>query len=68
MSTRTPKLTPFSVTVLVLVGEGGAGAHDLVRMMREGQHVLWAASASQWYAEPTRLAALGCLPPGAGAC
>ena len=50
MSTRTPKLTPFSYAVLVLVGEGGAGAHDLVRMMREGQHVFWAASASQWYA------------------
>ncbi len=55
------KLTPFSYAVLVLVGEGGAGAHDLVRMMREGQHVFWAASASQWYAEPKRLAELGLL-------
>ena len=44
-----------------LVGEGGAGAHDLVRMMREGQHAIWSASASQWYAEPKRLAALGLL-------
>jgi len=61
MSTRPPKLTPFSFAVLVLVGEGGAGAHDLVRMMREGQHVFWAASASQWYAEPKRLAELGLL-------
>jgi DNA-binding PadR family transcriptional regulator len=61
MSTRTPKPTPFSFTVLVLVGEGGAGAHDLVRMMREGQHVFWAASASQWYAEPKRLAEMGLL-------
>jgi DNA-binding PadR family transcriptional regulator len=55
------KLTPFSYAVLVLVGEGGAGAHDLVRMMRQGQHVFWAASASQWYAEPKRLAELGML-------
>src|SRR6266540_5601252 len=55
------KLTSFSYAVLVLVGEGGAGAHDLVRMMREGQHVFWAASASQWYAEPKRLAGLGLL-------
>ncbi|HEY7618293.1 MAG TPA: PadR family transcriptional regulator [Solirubrobacteraceae bacterium] len=56
-----PKLTPFSYAVLVLVGEGGAGAHDLVRMMRQGQHVFWAASASQWYAEPKRLSQLGLL-------
>jgi DNA-binding PadR family transcriptional regulator len=56
-----PKLTPFAYAVLVLVGEGGAGAHDLVRMMREGQHLFWAASASQWYAEPKRLAELGLL-------
>jgi len=55
------KLTPFSYAVLVLVGEGGAGAHDLVRMMREGQHVFWAAATSQWYAEPKRLAELGYL-------
>jgi DNA-binding PadR family transcriptional regulator len=57
----THKLTPFSYAVLVLVGEGGAGAHDLVRMMREGQHVFWSAAASQWYAEPKRLAGLGFL-------
>jgi PadR family transcriptional regulator AphA len=55
------KLTPFSYAVLVLVGEGGAGAHDLVRMMREGQYVFWAAATSQWYAEPKRLAELGYL-------
>ncbi len=61
MSKPAQKLTPFSFTVLVLVGEGGAGAHDLVRMMRQGQHVVWAASASQWYAEPKRLAGLGHL-------
>jgi PadR family transcriptional regulator, regulatory protein AphA len=55
------KLTPFSYVVLVLVGDGGAGAHDLVRMMREGQYVFWAAATSQWYAEPKRLAELGYL-------
>ena len=55
------KLTPFSYVVLVLVGEGGAGAHDLVRMMREGHYVFWAAATSQWYAEPKRLAELGYL-------
>jgi DNA-binding PadR family transcriptional regulator len=55
------KLTPFSYVVLVLVGEGGTGAHDLVRMMRQGRHVFWAASTSQWYAEPKRLADLGLL-------
>src|SRR5215470_7352717 len=61
MSTRTPKLTPFSFAVLALVGEGGAGPHDLVRMMRQGRDVFWAASPSQWYAEPKRLAELGYL-------
>jgi PadR family transcriptional regulator, regulatory protein AphA len=30
-------------------------------MMREGQHAIWSASASQWYAEPKRLAELGLL-------
>src|SRR5919198_753088 len=55
------KLTQFSYAVLVLVGEGGAGAHDLVRMLREGQPVFWAAATSQWYAEPKRLAQLGYL-------
>ena len=55
-----PQLTPFSYAVLVLVGEGGAGPHDLVRMMRRGR-VYWAASESQWYAEPKRLERLGLL-------
>jgi DNA-binding PadR family transcriptional regulator len=54
------QLTPFSYAVLVLVGEGGAGAHDLVRMMRRGR-AYWAASESQWYAEPKRLERLGLL-------
>jgi PadR family transcriptional regulator, regulatory protein AphA len=60
------KLTPFSYVVLVLVGEGGAGAHDLVRMMREGQYVFWASATSQWYAEPKRLAELGYLQAAKG--
>ncbi|MEA2324887.1 MAG: hypothetical protein QOF29_370 [bacterium] len=55
-----PKLSPFSYVVLTLVGEGGAGPHDLVQMMRRGR-VYWAASASQWYAEPKRLERLGYL-------
>jgi DNA-binding PadR family transcriptional regulator len=55
-----PELTPFSFTVLALVGEGGAGAHDLVRMMRQGR-LYWASAESQWYAEPKRLERLGYL-------
>ena len=54
------QLTPFSYAVLVLVGEGGAGPHDLVQMMRRGR-VYWSASESQWYAEPKRLERLGLL-------
>lgn len=53
-------LTPFSYAVLVLVGRGGAGPHDLVRMMRQGR-VYWTSSESHWYSEPKRLAALGYL-------
>jgi DNA-binding PadR family transcriptional regulator len=59
MSSDT-KLTPFSYAVLALVGKGGAGPHDLVRMMRRGR-IYWAASESQWYAEPKRLERLGHL-------
>jgi PadR family transcriptional regulator, regulatory protein AphA len=53
-------LTPFSYAVLTLVGQGGAGPHDLVRMARQGR-VYWDAADSQWYAEPKRLEALGHL-------
>jgi PadR family transcriptional regulator, regulatory protein AphA len=53
-------LTPFSYTVLVLVGRRGAGAHDLVGMARQGR-IYWNAAESQWYAEPKRLARLGLL-------
>jgi DNA-binding PadR family transcriptional regulator len=53
-------LTPFSYVVLTLVGQGGAGPHDLVRMARSGR-VYWDAADSQFYAEPKRLEALGYL-------
>jgi DNA-binding PadR family transcriptional regulator len=53
-------LTPFSYNVLVLVGREGAGAHDLVRMARQGR-VYASAAESQYYAEPKRLAKLGYL-------
>ena len=54
------RLTPFSFAILVLVGHGGAGAHDLRRMAEIGR-VYWDAAPSQWYAEPKRLAQLGLL-------
>ena len=53
-------LTPFSYVVLTLVGQGGAGPHDLVRMARAGR-IYWEAADSQWYAEPKRLETLGHL-------
>jgi DNA-binding PadR family transcriptional regulator len=54
------KLTPFSYVILALVGRGGAGPHDIVRMMREGA-IFWTTSESHYYAEPKRLASLGFL-------
>jgi DNA-binding PadR family transcriptional regulator len=54
------ELTPFSYIVLALVGDGGAGPHDIVRMMRRG-HIYWAAAESHFYAEPKRLERLGLL-------
>ena len=53
-------LTPFSCVILVLVGESGAGPHDLVQMMRDGR-IYWTAPESQFYAEPKRLAQHGYL-------
>ncbi len=53
-------LNPFSYVVLALVGEGGAGPHDIVKMMRRGR-AYWATSESHYYAEPKRLAKLGYL-------
>ena len=46
--------------MLTLVGEGGAGPHDIVQMMRQGR-VYWAAAESHYYAEPKRLERLGYL-------
>lgn len=54
------ELTPFSHVVLVLVGQGGAGPHDLVRMARQGR-IYSDFAESQWYAEPKRLERLGYL-------
>lgn len=56
----TTDLRPFSYVVLALVGQGGAGPHDIVRMMRRGR-VYWAAAPSHFYAEPKRLERLGFL-------
>lgn len=54
------ELTPFSYVILALVGRGGAGPHDIVRMMRQGAQ-FWSTSESHYYAEPKRLAKLGYL-------
>jgi PadR family transcriptional regulator AphA len=58
-------LRPFSYAILALVGEGGAGPHDLVRMMRTGRQY-WTTSESHYYAEPKRLAKLGYLEAETG--
>lgn len=50
----------FSYEILGLVGRGGAGAHDLLRMAQRGRMLDW-AGASQYYVEPKRLAKLGYL-------
>jgi DNA-binding PadR family transcriptional regulator len=59
-ATKNIKLNPFSYVVLILVGETGAGPHDLVRMMEKGR-IYWSAAESQYYAEPKRLAEAGYL-------
>src|SRR5262245_23318848 len=53
-------LTLFSYEILGLVGRGGAGAHDLLRLARRGRILDWAGE-SQYYVEPKRLARLGYL-------
>jgi DNA-binding PadR family transcriptional regulator len=53
-------LTLFSYEILGLVGRTGAGAHDLLRMARQGRILDWAGE-SQYYVEPKRLARLGYL-------
>src|SRR5881409_3788964 len=54
------ELALFSYEILGLVGRGGAGAHDLLRMAQRGRILAWAGE-SQYYVEPKRLAALGYL-------
>jgi DNA-binding PadR family transcriptional regulator len=54
------ELTLFSYEIFGLVGRGGAGAHDLLRMARHGRILAWAGE-SQYYVEPKRLAKLGYL-------
>jgi DNA-binding PadR family transcriptional regulator len=56
-------LTLFSYEILGLVGRGGAGAHDLLRMAQRGRILAWAGE-SQYYVEPKRLACLGYLDAG----
>jgi DNA-binding PadR family transcriptional regulator len=46
--------------MLALVGREGAGAHDLLRMAKQGRFLAWAGE-SQYYVEPKRLAKLGYL-------
>lgn len=54
------ELSLFSYEILGLVGRGGAGAHDLLRMAQRGRILAWAGE-SQYYVEPKRLAKLGYL-------
>jgi PadR family transcriptional regulator, regulatory protein AphA len=54
------ELSLFSYEILGLVGRGGAGAHDLLRMAQRGRFLAWAGE-SQYYVEPKRLARLGYL-------
>jgi DNA-binding PadR family transcriptional regulator len=54
------ELSLFSYEILGLVGGGGAGAHDLLRMAKHGRILDWAGE-SQYYVEPKRLAKLGYL-------
>jgi DNA-binding PadR family transcriptional regulator len=56
----SPELSLFSYEILGLVGRNGAGAHDLLRMARQGRILDWAGE-SQYYVEPKRLAKLGYL-------
>lgn len=59
MSSRND-LTLFSYEMLALVGRGGAGAHDLLRIAQRSRFLAWAGE-SQYYVEPKRLASLGYL-------
>jgi DNA-binding PadR family transcriptional regulator len=55
------ELTPTSFLVLALVGEQGAGPHDIATMLRRSGRLYWSAAESQYYAEPKRLQRLGYL-------
>ena len=55
------RLTPFSYVILILVGNGGAAPHDLLRMHRQGNWIYWTAAESRFYSEPKRLAEMGYL-------
>src|ERR1044071_5151725 len=55
-----PELSLFSYEIMGLVGQGGAGPHDLLRMAQRGRIRDWAGE-SQYYVEPKRLAGLGYL-------
>jgi DNA-binding PadR family transcriptional regulator len=61
-SLSSDELSLFSYEILGLVGRTGAGAHDLLRMARQGRILDWAGE-SQYYVEPKRLAKLGYLDP-----
>lgn len=54
------ELSLFSYEILGLVGNQGAGPHDLRRMAEQGRFLAWAGE-SQYYVEPKRLAKLGYL-------
>jgi DNA-binding PadR family transcriptional regulator len=54
------ELSLFSYEIMGLIGSGGAGPHDLLRMARRGRVLDWAGE-SQYYVEPKRLANLGYL-------
>ena len=60
MSSPSDELSLFSYEVLGLVGRGGAGPHDLRRMVRQGRMLDWAGE-SRYYVEPKRLERLGYL-------
>ncbi len=59
-SSVNEELSLFSYEILGLVGSGGAGAHDLLRLAKDGRILAWAGE-SQYYVEPKRLAKLGYL-------
>jgi PadR family transcriptional regulator, regulatory protein AphA len=52
-------LNPISYAIMALIGEGGAGAHDLARMFGQGSPIFLTATPSYAYAEPKRLEKLG---------